>query len=140
MVRIQPLLDNRKNIFTGDGAKLITESDRYVLSNDGAFAFTYCREDAYVTCWNVASLESCRVEMDEQMRTQLFETAGAVLQMSFNAQENTLLLSFYIEENTPAPETATVLPAMSWKLLLSISWVRYSSPYPVASVLAKDPP
>jgi len=95
----------RKNIFTDDGAKLITESDRYVLSDDGAFAFTYCREDAYVTCWNVASLESCRVEMDEQMRTQLFETAGAVLQMSFNAQENTLLLSFYIEENTSAPET-----------------------------------
>lgn len=86
------------NMFTGQ-QQTLGQADMCVLSSDGAFAFVYCDGDSYVTCYNVASGENCRIAIDHEMREQLFAREDAVLQMSYNEQENTLLLSYYAEKD-----------------------------------------
>lgn len=86
------------NMFTGQ-QQTLGQADMCVLSSDGAFAFVYCDGDSYVTCYNVASGENCRIGIDHEMREQLFAREDAVLQMSYNEQENTLLLSYYAEKD-----------------------------------------
>lgn len=86
------------NVFTGQ-RQTLGKADAYILSSDGAFAFAHCSGDDYVTCYNVASGENCRIAIDRELSTQLFAREDAVLQMSYNEQENTLLLSYYAEED-----------------------------------------
>jgi hypothetical protein len=86
------------NVFTGQ-RQTLGKADGYILSSDGAFAFVHCSEDNYVTCYNVASGENCRIAIDSQLREQLFAREDAILQMSYNEQENTLLLSYYAQED-----------------------------------------
>lgn len=86
------------NVFTGQ-RQTLGRADAYILSSNGAFAFVYCNGDDYVTCYNVASGESCRIAIDSDLRAQLFAREDAVLQMSYNEQENTLLLSYYAQED-----------------------------------------
>jgi hypothetical protein len=86
------------NMFTGQ-QQTLGQADMCVLSSDGAFAFVYCDGDSYVTCYNVASGENCRIGIDKEMCEQLFAREDAVLQMSYNEQENTLLLSYYAEKD-----------------------------------------
>lgn len=89
----------KQNLFTGEDRLPITQADQYILSSDGAFVFTYCAGENYVTCWNIATLENCRIEIDPQMCSQLFAADGAVLRMNYNDDENTLLISFYLESD-----------------------------------------
>ena len=86
------------NVFTGQ-RQTLGRADAYIFSSDGAFVFVYCNGDDYVTCCNVASGENCRIAIDSELRTQLFAREDAVLQMSYNEQENTLLLSYYAQED-----------------------------------------
>ena len=86
------------NVFTGQ-QQILGRADRCILSSDGAFAFVYCEGDGYVTCYNVASGENCQIAIDKELSAQLFAREDAVLQMSYNEQENTLLLSYYAEED-----------------------------------------
>lgn len=86
------------NIFTGEKTPL-GAADTYILSDNGAFVFAYRSGDDCVTCYNVASGESCQIQIDSQLRQQLFATEDAVLQMSYNEEENTLLLSYYVRRS-----------------------------------------
>lgn len=90
------------NVFTGQRQEL-GQADAFILSSDGAFAFAHCSGDDYVTCYNVASAENCRIAIDSEMCAQLFAAENAVLQMSYNEQENTLLLSYYTREDVTSP-------------------------------------
>ena len=86
------------NLFTGQ-QQVLGRADTYILSEDGAFVFGYCYGDNHVTCYNVASGNSCQISIHSELREQLFARPDAVLQMSYNAQENTLLLSYYIQQD-----------------------------------------
>lgn len=95
------------NVFTGQ-RQTIGRADKYILSSDGAFVFAYCSGDSYVTCYNVASGENCQIAIDSEMSAQLFVREDAVLQMSYNEQENTLLLSYYAEEDVTSKYESNV--------------------------------
>lgn len=90
------------NLFTGQ-QQILGQADTYILSEDEAFAFGYCYGDSHVTCYNVASGESCQINIDDQLQQQLFARNDAVLQMSYHPQENTLLLSYYVREDVASP-------------------------------------
>lgn len=98
----------RKNIFQDAPAEVICKADRFILSEDSAFAFAYRGGNSYVTCYNIATLESCRIDIDPQMCSQLFSAKGAVLQMNYNAEENTLLLSYYMEDDLNTENSTNV--------------------------------
>ena len=87
----------RKNIFLDSAPELICHTTNYAMSEDNAFVFVYQQGNRHVTCYNVATLESCNIALDQQLCDQLFSTDEAVLQMNYNAEENTLLLSFYTQ-------------------------------------------
>ena len=89
----------KQDMFSGEPAQVIAQADWYVLSSDGAFAFVYCNGSDYAQCYNVATLESCNIGLDAQLRSQLSDAQGAVFQMVYNDEENTLTLSFYLEED-----------------------------------------
>lgn len=95
------------NLFTGQ-KQVLGRADTYILSEDEAFAFGYCYGDSHVTCYNVATGESCLIGIERELREQLFERKDAVLQMSYNEQENTLLLSYYIQEDITSPYDTNV--------------------------------
>lgn len=86
------------DIFTGN-RYLVCRADLYNTSTDGAFVFAYCHGEDVVSCYNIATLESCRIQLDEEMKAQLLEAEGAALQMSYNQEEKTLLLSYYLPED-----------------------------------------
>lgn len=89
----------KQNLFTGEDRLLVTHADQFILSSDGAFVFTYCEGESHVTCWNIATLENCSIEIAPQMCSQLFAADGAVLRMNYNDDENTLMISFYLESD-----------------------------------------
>lgn len=89
----------KRQLFSDQAPALISKADTYLLSSDGAFAFTYCADDGYILCWNTDTLECCRIDIDAQMLQQMRSAKGAVLQMNYNEEENTLLLSFYCDED-----------------------------------------
>ncbi|MBR6563314.1 MAG: hypothetical protein IKK70_05195 [Clostridia bacterium] len=84
----------KKDLFNGNFER-ITECDSYILSPDGAFAFSYVNGDGFVSCINVASGESRRINIDEALCEQIFSDKNAVLKMNYNEADNTLVLSFY---------------------------------------------
>lgn len=86
-----------KDLFSDEAPKQIAKADQVIFSNDGAFAFIYNQGDTFVTCINVASLDSCRIEIDSALCDQLFNTPDAVFQMLYNDSENVLTFSFYHE-------------------------------------------
>jgi hypothetical protein len=89
----------KQDLFSGDPAQKIARADQYVLSGDGQFAFVYCNGSDRAECYNVVTLESCAIALDPQLYSQLQGGVGAVFQMTFNEQDNSLVLSFYLEEN-----------------------------------------
>lgn len=84
----------KKDLFDGSN-EMIAECDSYILSPDGAFAFSYVNGDGFVTCTNVASGESRCITIDATLCEQIFSDKNAVLKMNYNKTENTLVLSFY---------------------------------------------
>lgn len=98
----------RKNLFQDTAPEVICDADNFVVSDDGAFVFAYHLSNRFVTCYNVATLESCTITMEQQMCDQLFETDSAMLQMNYNPEENTLLLSFYVEAEQNTENTSDV--------------------------------
>lgn len=95
------------NLFTGR-QQILGRADTYICSEDEAFVFGYCYGDSHVTCYNVASGEYCRISIHSELREQLFAKPDAVLQMSYNAPENTLLLSYYIQKDVATAYDADV--------------------------------
>lgn len=91
------------DIFNGEAEKLI-DCDSYILSNDGAFAFAYKNGDGFVTCINVATNESRRVTIDEELCNQIFADKNAVFKMNYNEEDNTLALSFYKSDEVIASD------------------------------------
>ncbi len=83
-----------KDVFGVFGQVLLAEqADRYVLSDDGAFAFVYSDRANEAFCINVASGESAEIELTKEFLQQLTEIQDARLVMSYNEYENTLLFS-----------------------------------------------
>ena len=72
---------------------LAEQADRYVLSDDGAFAFVYSDRANEAFCINVASGESARIELTQEFLRQLTEIRDARLVISYNEYENTLVFS-----------------------------------------------
>ena len=89
----------KQDLFSEEPAQKIARADQYVLSSDGQFAFVYCNGSDRAECYNVVTLESCAIALDDQLCSQLQLQTGAVFQMTFNEQDNSLVLSFYLEEN-----------------------------------------
>lgn len=89
----------KQDLFSGEPAQIITHADQYILSGDGAFVFAYVNGSEFATCYNIATLESCDIYLDSQLRSQLQNTDGAVFRMLYNDAENTLTFSFYLEED-----------------------------------------
>ena len=89
----------KQDLFSGDPAQKIARADQYVLSGDSQFAFVYCNGSDRAECYNVVTLESCVIALDPQLYNQLQGGVGAVFQMTFNEQDNSLVLSFYLEES-----------------------------------------
>lgn len=98
----------RKNVFADTGAEIICNASEYALNDDGSFVFAYNRGDRHVTCYNVATMESCTIAIEQQLCDQLFSTEGAVLQMNYNPEENTLLLSYYAETDQTSENSSDV--------------------------------
>ncbi len=84
----------KKNIFSGEVNKL-TDCDSYILNSDKSFAFVYKNGDNFVTCINIATCESCRIIIDDDLCKQLFADEKAIFNMNYNETENTLTLSLY---------------------------------------------
>lgn len=95
----------KQDMFSGEPAEVIAPADQYVLSSDGAFAFGYVEGSSYAMCYNVATLECCAITLDPQLCSQLLDAQGAVFRMVYNDTENTLTLSFYLEEDVADAET-----------------------------------
>lgn len=93
----------KKDIFNSETEKVI-DCSSYILSKDGAFAFCYKNGDSFVTCINVASGESRRVMLDNELREQIFADKNAVFEMNYNEEENTLALSFYKSDEVMASD------------------------------------
>lgn len=98
----------RKNMFTESEPQVICDTTQYALSQDQAFVFVYQQGQQNVVCYNVASLESCKISMDAQLFDQMLSMNGAVLQMNYNAEENTLLLSYFVESDLNTENTSNV--------------------------------
>lgn len=98
----------KKDMFADSREISIAEADQYVLSNDSAFAFVYNNGDKYVTCYNVASLESVRVSISDELCEQIFNTENAVFRMIYKEAENTLLFTFYVDEDAAAEDEEAV--------------------------------
>lgn len=90
----------RKNIFRDGEPESLGAANAFHMSNDGAFAFTYRTGDAFVTCINVATLESCIINIGQQLVDQFLAAENAKIRMAYTDHDNTLLLSFYAEEET----------------------------------------
>ncbi|MBQ7354217.1 MAG: hypothetical protein IJW62_01710 [Clostridia bacterium] len=88
-----------KELFSDSEQKRIAKADSVIFSDDGAFAFIHNDEETFVTCINIVSLDSCRIEIDSTLCTQFFNTPNAVFQMIYNKEENTLTISFYQDES-----------------------------------------
>lgn len=86
-----------KDMFSEEAPRQISKADKVIYSNDGAFAFVYNEGETFVTCINVASTDSCQIEIDSTLCDQLFNTPDAVFQMLYNDSENVLTFSFYHE-------------------------------------------
>ncbi len=82
-----------KDVFGVFEPLLLARADRYILSNDGAFAFAYSNQTNKAFCINVASGESAEIELTKEFLQQLTEIQDARLVMSYNEYENTLLFS-----------------------------------------------
>ncbi len=96
---------HKKDIFNGKSEKII-DCDSYILSSDGAFAFVYKNGDSFVTCINVATGESRRITVGNELLNQIFADKNAVFKMNYSEKENTLTLSFYkSDEVQPTEET-----------------------------------
>lgn len=93
----------RKNIFKDGQPEAVAAADVFLMSNDGAFAFAYCSGDTFVTCINVATLESCMIHIGDQLAEQFFTAENATIRITYTDQDNTLLLSFCVEEEAPEP-------------------------------------
>lgn len=89
----------RKDLLGTGEAVQVAQADLYLVSNDNAFAFAYRTGDSFVTCINVASSESIRLEIDRLLCKQLFSAENAAFCMTYSEEENTLLFSFYIKED-----------------------------------------
>ncbi len=94
---------HKKDIFNGETEKVI-DCNSYILSNDGAFAFCHKNGDSFVTCINVASCESRRIMMDDELCKQIFADKNAVFKMNYNEEDNTLTLSFYKSDEVMASD------------------------------------
>lgn len=90
----------RKNIFKDGKPESIGAADAFHMSNDGAFAFVYRSGDTFVTCINVVTLESCIINIDQQLADQFLAAENAKIRMAYTDHDHTLLLSFYAEEET----------------------------------------
>lgn len=88
----------RKNIFKDSEPESLGAADVFHMSDDGAFAFVYCSEDTFVTCINVVTLESCILNIDQQLANQFLAAENAKIRINYTDIDNTLLLSFYVEE------------------------------------------
>ncbi len=88
-----------RDVLTDAEAVQLIRADQYLLSDDGAFAFAYIQGESCVTCINVASLETYRIEMDDSFSAQIFQRPDAVLQMNYRQYDNALTLSYYIPED-----------------------------------------
>jgi hypothetical protein len=110
--KMQVYLENgklyRRDLFADSLPETICQAQQYVLSQDGAFVFAYQTGDSYVTCYNVATLESCRIDIDSQMCNQLFSTPNAILQMNYSEEENILLLSYYVDTDISTEHKSNV--------------------------------
>lgn len=93
----------RKNIFKDGEPEALAAADAFLMSNDGAFAFVYCSSDTFVTCINIVTAESCVINIDQQLADQFLAAENAKIRMTYTDQDNTLLLSFYVEEETQQP-------------------------------------
>ena len=90
----------RQDMFSGEEKQPIMQATQYVLSDDGAFVFAYQSGSDQVMCYNIATLEHCTITMDAQLQLQLQANPKAVFQMKYNESENSLVLSFYLKEDT----------------------------------------
>lgn len=90
----------RKNIFKDGEPESLGAADAFHMSNDGAFALVYRSADTFVTCINVVTLESCIINIDGQLADQFLSAENAKIRMAYTDHDNTLLLSFYTEEET----------------------------------------
>lgn len=93
----------RKNIFKDGQPETLGAADVFHMSNDGAFAFVYRSEDTFVTCINVVTLESCVINIDQQLAEQFLTAENAKIRMAYTDHDHTLLLSFYVDEQTQRP-------------------------------------
>ena len=93
----------RKNIFKDSQPESLGAADAFHMSNDGAFAFVYQTGDAYVSCINVATMESCIINIDEQLADQFLAAENAQIRMAYTDHDNTLLLSFHVETESRQP-------------------------------------
>ncbi len=91
----------RNNIFKDGQPEALGPADVFHMSDDGAFAFIYCGEDTFVTCVNVATLESCIISIDGQLAEQFLAAENAKIRMAYTDHDHTLLLSFCAEEEAP---------------------------------------
>ena len=102
------------DIFSGEQYQ-VCKADQYNPSTDGAFIFAYSHGEGVVTCYNIATLESCCIALDEQMKAQLLEAEGAALQMNYNQEEKTLLLSYYL----PQEQSSEYVTDLDFRSLLA---------------------
>lgn len=125
----------RKDLFSDAAAEVICEATQFALSEDGAFLFVYSRGQRHVTCYNVASLESCNIAMEPELCDQFLSDEGAVLQMNYNPEENTLLLSYYFEADQNTENTSDI------DLFRTLAQLRDKNPdnhYPDQPVVVTD--
>ena len=90
----------RQDMFSGEEKQPIIQATQYVLSDNGAFVFAYQSGSDQVMCYNIATLEHCAIALDTQLQQQLQANPKAVFQMKYSESENSLVLSFYLKEDT----------------------------------------
>ena len=89
----------------------ITRSDSFILTPDGAFAFAYSKDNTYIECINIATLDAAVIELEPALLESLRESGGD-LNMLYDASVKTLTLSLRTDTGSTGREKINFIEVM----------------------------